>query len=399
MNKKLKKTKDMRKILTIILCGLMMAQFAKADDRKIYLLDANGKLYKESVSDVEYITFAPEDDWLTMEASVEESRAAYVDLKIAATKRSDIKSFDFPISVGVLISHKWDPLEEGSGYYRATLGDTTGVYNARLDANTKGMKDYWRTNSDNYVRAYIQYLDKVVYTDLMTFSTPVENSATMYDCQWIDLQLPSGTLWMSTNLGADCAADKGNLYQWSSSKLNTTCSDATYEYYTHGEYSSYYYPTKYCSSDNLVETSRKKNDAEASTYFDDAVENLMYIASGKDGSTYYYLDMYVASKADYEELLDESNCTWTVKTQKASDGTMVKGYEVKSIRNNATIFFPFKSDNDDTGYWTRNLDAESVAEGNYNVGTDLIISENKKMLGHTTRPTGLLVRGVYQRKD
>ena len=75
---------------------------------------------------------------------------------------------------------------------------------------------------------------------------------------WIDLGLPSGVKWASTNIGANRPQDLGNYYAWGETTLKTDFRWATY---SHG--TSYNSLTKYNNSDGLL--SLDATDDAAST--------------------------------------------------------------------------------------------------------------------------------------
>lgn len=67
--------------------------------------------------------------------------------------------------------------------------------------------------------------------------------------EWVDLGLPSGTLWATCNIGAEDPEDCGYLIAWGETYPKETYTWATYQYYdaTTGHL------TKYNSSDSLTE--------------------------------------------------------------------------------------------------------------------------------------------------
>ncbi len=390
----------MRKIATILLCGLMAAPFAKADDQSVYILNSDGLLTRDAVSDVNYITFAPESDWLSLDADVTENRDDYCDFIVSVALRSDIKSLPTGYTVGLVLSHTdTNPTINGGSCVNVVLGDTIGNYTPRLTAETEAIKKYgyWQTSVANYVRAYVTYLGKTEYSNPMIFTTPVDNGVTIYDYEWVDLQLPSGTLWANRNLGATNEADSGKYFQWACSTSLSTSESGTsenYPYWKQYETGTDYVPTKYCSSDNMTTISRSKNSADASFDYDDAVENWMCDVA--EGTSYTWQRMYVPTTADFEELLNSENCRWELVTRTDSNGNMVEGYLVKSNRNNEEIFLPFADASGKGYYWTNSLNADKISSSDWTYGNSMEISESAKNLIYTRRCYALSVRGVYR---
>jgi hypothetical protein len=69
----------------------------------------------------------------------------------------------------------------------------------------------------------------------------------MGEHEWVDLGLPSGTLWATCNIGAENPEDSGYLIAWGETEPKEIYSWATYQYYENGQL------TKYNSSDGLTE--------------------------------------------------------------------------------------------------------------------------------------------------
>lgn len=378
----------------------MAAPFAKADDQSVYILNADGQLSRDAVSDVNYITFAPESDWLSLDADVTENRDDYCDFFVNVSLRSDLKSLPTGYTVGIVLSHTdTNPTIDGGSCVNVVLGDTVGYYTPRLTAETEAIKksEYWQTSAMNYARAYVTYLGKTEYTGPIVFTTPIDNGKTIYDYEWVDLQLPSGTLWANRNLGATNEADSGKYFQWACSTSLSTSQSGTYEnypYWTQYESGTDYVPTKYCSNDKMTTISRSKNSGSAKFDYDDAVENWM--CNIAEGASYTWQHMYVPTTADFEELLNSENCRWEIATKTDSNGNDVKGYVVKSERNNEEIFLPFTDASGKGYYWANSLNAERISYGDWTYGNSLMISDSAKDFIYTRRYLALSIRGVYR---
>ena len=62
--------------------------------------------------------------------------------------------------------------------------------------------------------------------------------------EYVDLGLPSGTLWATCNVGAETPEGYGDYFAWGETELKTTYNLSTYKY-TNGSYDQL---TKYCSN-------------------------------------------------------------------------------------------------------------------------------------------------------
>ncbi len=131
--------------------------------------------------------------------------------------------------------------------------------------------------------------------------------------KFVDLGLPSGLLWATTNIGADMAADAGDYYAW-----GATAPQSSYDWagYKHGTSTSNF--SKYNSSDGLITL---ENDDDAAT--------ALWGSSCR-----------MPTVAEMGELLDSENCTWTWTRRTTSAGEMIEGYKVTSVSNGNSIFIP-----------------------------------------------------------
>ncbi len=194
--------------------------------------------------------------------------------------------------------------------------------------------------------------------------------------KFIDLALPSGLLWAETNIGAKTAADDGNYFAWGETELDNRASRGwkTYKYGSSDDNM-----TKYNSTDQKV-TLDKEDDAA-------------YVNWGPS--------CRMPSEADFAEiLLNPTNCecTWTSMT--SSNGSIVKGYKITSVRNGKSIFLPASGWLDegnvycrgtDGEYWACTLNSESSA-GAYS----LTFSQHRDNLAGLYRFRGCTIRPVAE---
>ncbi len=168
--------------------------------------------------------------------------------------------------------------------------------------------------------------------DIIAIPVYQGSDGTSYSCDYvvnghkfIDLCLPSGTLWAETNVGATNAADYGNYYAWGETETKSNY---------HNSYNNYkYYDTennvftKYPNSDDVLESE------------DDAA----YMNWGSFCKTPTY--------GNFGEL--GSNCTWEWTTQPNSSNQDTYGCLFTSKKNGKTVFFPAAGYKDCTStHWT-----------------------------------------------
>ncbi len=133
--------------------------------------------------------------------------------------------------------------------------------------------------------------------------------------KFIDLGLPSGTLWAETNVGASGIYGIGRYYTWGETDIKTFYSDP-------GSYK------KYTGTDKL---STLENDDDAA-----------YVNWGSF--------CRMPTKAQFDELINSENCTM--------EGDGRNGVWFRSTRNGTSVFFPY------TGY-KYNDESISVGAGGY----------------------------------
>ncbi len=169
--------------------------------------------------------------------------------------------------------------------------------------------------------------------DSITFSLP-ESAEKAY--KYVDLGLPSGTLWADRNVGADYPESYGDYFAWGETKPKSAYNLSTYKW-CRGSSDAM---TKYCTNSSYGTVDNKTVlDLE-----DDAA----YVNMGAE----WRMPTYDEQK----EL--SNNCTWTWTTQNGTNGYKVTG------PNGNSIFLPaagycYDSDLDDAGscgyYWSASL--------------------------------------------
>ena len=184
------------------------------------------------------------------------------------------------------------------------------------DVATVNMDKEWRTSTAGAQSQYFyewkdgKYIQRSVSeVDSITFSLP-ESPEKEY--KYVDLGLPSGTLWADRNVGADSPESYGDYFAWGETEPKSTYNWSTYKW-CRGSSDTM---TKYCTDSSYGTVDNKTVlDLE-----DDAA----YVNMGAEWRM-----------PTYDELKELSNnCTWTWTTQ---NGT--KGYKVTGPNGNS-IFLP-----------------------------------------------------------
>jgi hypothetical protein len=131
-----------------------------------------------------------------------------------------------------------------------------------------------------------------------------------YSCETVDLGLPSGTLWLSCNVGASAPEDYGNFYAWGEleTKSDSQFTEENYRFYNgaSGDY------TKYNDNDGITTLELADDVANA-------------VMGG---------DWHIPSINQVDELLNYT-------TSAATSVNGVSGIRLTSTVNGNSLFFPF----------------------------------------------------------
>ncbi len=153
--------------------------------------------------------------------------------------------------------------------------------------------------------------------------------------QYVDLGLPSGTLWATRNIGASCSEEYGDRFAWGETEPKDYYSWSNYKWCNGSENTL----TKYCTDSQCGYVDGKTElDPE-----DDAA----YVNWGTKWR--------MPTHEQQMELVDE--CSWTWTTRNGVDGRLVTG------PNGNTLFLPFERSSG--YYWSRTLNSDfpSCARG------------------------------------
>ena len=131
---------------------------------------------------------------------------------------------------------------------------------------------------------------------------------------WVDLGLPSGLLWATRNVGANCPEDYGSYFAWAETSPKSEYNWSTYQYCCNNSYNSL---TKYCS----------KSSYGCNGYTD----NLTILQPGDDAASAHYGGR-MPTREEWQELRDYCTSVWT--TRNGVNGMLFTG------PNGSTLFLP-----------------------------------------------------------
>ena len=140
----------------------------------------------------------------------------------------------------------------------------------------------------------------------------IEKSGSYNGHRYVDLGLPSGTLWATCNVGANKPEEYGDYYAWGETNVKSNYSIKTYKYY-----------------DNLNGVVTKYNISPSFGQ----VDNIMFLSSNDDAATSKWGKGWsIPSRNDWIEL--QNYCKWTWSKQNG-----IAGYNVCGTNGNC-IFLP-----------------------------------------------------------
>lgn len=133
--------------------------------------------------------------------------------------------------------------------------------------------------------------------------------------EFVDLGLPSGTLWATCNVGANKPEDYGKCFAWGEIKPKSTCNWNTYKY-CKGDDASL---TKYCTISSFG--------------YEEFADSLIVLQPTDDAATANWEDgWYMPTEEQWEELYKNTTNTWT--TQNGVNGRLF------TAGNGNSLFLP-----------------------------------------------------------
>lgn len=183
-------------------------------------------------------------------------------------------------------------------------------------------------------------------------------SGTFNGHEYVDLGLPSGTLWATCNVGADTPEAYGEYFAWGEITPKTTYNWSTYKYSNGGEEMNAL--TKYCNDSNFG--------------YDDFTDNLTVLQPIDDAATANWGNGWCMPTVEqWRELYQNTTHTWTAQNGvngrlcTASNGNSLflpaAGYRWDDVHNSAGSIGYYWSSSLDTispyNAWNFNFDVES----------------------------------------
>lgn len=186
---------------------------------------------------------------------------------------------------------------------------------------------------------------------------------------WVDLGLPSGTMWATMNLGASSSTEIGDLFAWGETEPRTESDTRTYKWQGSkwGNFTKYNFSNTYGVVDNKMTL--------------DIADDAAHAVWGGNWRT--------PTLEEVRELLDDANCT-TYWPAIVNNITCLK---VISKSNNKYIYIPSTRHDSETDfytgwYWTSNLDSD------YPTKAATLTMFNNPGTGTASRDSRLPVRAV-----
>ena len=193
---------------------------------------------------------------------------------------------------------------------------------------------------------------------------------------YVDLGLPSGTMWATCNIGAESSDQYGNYFAWGETTPKDTYNWSTYKY-SNGDYNLL---TKYCSQSDFG--------------FNGFTDDLVTLQPSDDAATANWGEGWsTPTYNQWVELLRKCSHSWTTING-------VKGC-LFTARNGNSIFLPAggsrydeesRNNNDAGSYWSSSL-TKSLPDGVK--GFQFVISdEDCDLYDDFSRASGRPVRAV-----
>lgn len=201
-----------------------------------------------------------------------------------------------------------------------TVDDRKATANEVDDENLYQVTISPKIGQNNY-RAYVLIDGIPHYGAVRSFSKSTINTA---GHNYVDLGLPSGTLWATCNVGADKPEDYGGYYAWGETEEKSYYDWSTYKYCK----GSLPILTKYCN--------------KSSYGYNGFTDTGTVLESGDDvAHVKWGGDWRMPTDAEWSELRSSSNCTWTWYGSGNTEFGGTAGYKVTSRKSGYESDFIF----------------------------------------------------------
>lgn len=176
--------------------------------------------------------------------------------------------------------------------------------------------------------------------------------------EFVDLNLPSGTLWASKNIGANAPENDGNFYAWGECEVKDNYYQVNYQFY---------------SGETLP---------DRPNYYNEETIKVVDIGTNIQGTKYDVASVILGGNSC---MPSEENLIELVKECSWKDGKLngIRGYKITG-KNGKSIFLPYSY------YWSSNLDSNDIL---MSLALRAIEDEEVKTVG-VGRRFGLNVRAI-----
>lgn len=256
-----------------------------------------------------------------------------------------------------------------------------------INQTTPPKKHYWSYNDEygnlklnSYCKIYVPASAEETFKtangweEYASQIIPMEFEMAVDEYSYVDLGLPSGTLWATCNVGAENPWDYGDYFAWGEV--------TTKDYYDWDTY-------KYCKG---TENTMTKYCNESEYGYNGYTDNLTVLESEDDAATVNMgSDWRMPTQAEFQELKENCDWEWTDNY----NGKGVSGYIVKSRRGSSLIFLPaagyrhnFVLGNADSfgGYWSSSVDYRDLAWRLTFLTSGCSVDDGSRYCGFSVRP-------------
>lgn len=220
------------------------------------------------------------------------------------------------------------------------------------------------------------------------------------DYAWVDLELPSGTLWASCNLGANSPEEFGEFYAWGEVTPKTPMPaydpDGNYDTKDLVDWTAY----KYCEQKDSTMT-KYCLESRFGT-----VDEINYLESVDDAATAKWgEDWIMPCDSDFQELIKQSDVANGKITRAWATVSGVTGLKFTNTENLQVLFFPaagyrYKYGHDCKKfagmYWTNALHVAGTPINDNNARV-FYFTYNFCKAGYNARCYGLSIRPIRKK--
>ena len=257
-----------------------------------------------------------------------------------------------------------------------------------LPANAANKNVVWTSSNENIAPVRNGRVDAYDYGDAVITCTAADGSGVKATCKviilnaesaYVDLGLPSGTLWATCNIGATSPEDYGDYFAWGET-----------EGYNDGKTDFNWSTYKWCNGSNSTMTKYCNNSSYGYNGFTDDKTEL----DPEDDAAYVNWGpaWRMPSEEQFSELINSSYTTTEWTTQNG-----VYGRKITSKENGNSIFLPaagfrYYSSLNSAGsygyYWSCTLSSDDPSSARYPCfnSSRITMYSNYRYFGQSVRP-------------